>query len=332
MDSLLKKMEEKKKISPVELKELLEYLLDPDINEEEIKSILLAFTQLKLDESLLTAAAQVMRNHALQVKLNVEAIDTCGTGGDASGSFNFSTASALLVAACGVPVAKHGNRAISSKSGSADLLEALGIPIDMEAPAVMHALQKHHFAFMLAPKFHPAMAKVQKVRRQLKVVTLFNYLGPLLNPARVSRQIIGVSKNELRPLFAQTLQNLGLQKAWVVWGEGGMDEMTLAGKTYISEVTPDAIREIVVSPEEVTLRSCELKDLKGGDATTNAKLLQAIFERRFFGPLVTSILYNAAAALVVAGQANDMREGLQQAKLALQEGKAAEKLEELKVK
>ncbi len=332
MDSLLKSLEQQKKISPNQLSELLENLLDPEMSEEQIKRTLFALTQLQLDADLLTAAALVLRKHAVKVTLSVEAIDTCGTGGDGSGSFNFSTAAAILVAACGVPVAKHGNRAITSKSGSADLLEALDIPIDMEVPGVMHAVQKHHFAFMLAPKFHPAMAKVQKMRRELKLVTLFNFLGPLLNPAQVTRQIVGVSKNELRPLIAQALQNLGSQKAWVVWGEGGLDEMNLTGKTFVSEISPNTITEKIITPEEIALRSCELKDLKGGDAATNAKLLQGIFNRSFFGPLVSGVLYNAAAALVVAGQANDLREGLQIAKLALQEGKAAKKLEQLKIK
>jgi anthranilate phosphoribosyltransferase len=330
MRTFVEKLKTGTQLGPGEIREAFESLLGEDTEEDQIREFLLQLTHVPIDVDWLVEAATVLREHCVTVDLGtLEALDTSGTGGDQSGSFNFSTASALLVAACGVPVAKHGNRSISSKSGSADLLEALGIPIDLGPEEVARSVKENNFGFMMAPRYHPATARVQKIRRELKVVTVFNFLGPLVNPASVRRQVLGVFDPQLRPILAQALQRLGTTKSWVVWGEGGMDEMTLAGKTLVSEVTPAGIREMEIEPGDAVMRKVEAKFLRGGDGRKNAKLLRGIFSQSFFGPLLDCTLLNAGGALVVADQAEDLRQGVRQARLALEEGKAHELLARL---
>ncbi|MDX1386439.1 MAG: anthranilate phosphoribosyltransferase, partial [bacterium] len=206
MRAFIEKLQTGTPLGAGEIREAFEAMLEEDTPEGDIREFLLQLTEVPIDVDWLVEAATVLRERCVPVDLKgVEAMDTAGTGGDKSGSFNFSTASALLAAACGVPVAKHGNRSISSKSGSADLLEALGIPIDLGPEAVAASVKENNFGFMMAPRFHPATARVQKIRRELKVVTVFNFLGPLVNPARVRRQVLGVYDNQLRPVMAQAL-------------------------------------------------------------------------------------------------------------------------------
>ncbi len=318
-------------LTPEEIQEAFEWLIQPERTEEEIAEFLKGLSQRPITADLLTEAARNLRKRATKVSLKVNnAMDTCGTGGDQSGSFNFSTAAALVIAACGVPVAKHGNRSITSKSGSADLLEALGIPIGLGPEEVARSVEENHFGFMLAPNYHPALKKVQKVRRELKTVTVFNFLGPLLNPAGVVRQLVGVFSNEMRPVMAQALKNLGIEKAWVVWGEGGLDEMSLIGKTWISEVTSQGIEEKVMEPQDAVLRKTEKNFIAGGDATLNAKILTGIFEKNFFGPIVGGILLNAGAALCVAECVKDIREGVGMARQAIENGEALALLNKLR--
>jgi anthranilate phosphoribosyltransferase len=314
-----------------EIRRAFEALLRDETSESEIAEFLAALSERPVDADLLTEAAGVLLNYAVPVHLQTShALDTCGTGGDKSGSFNFSTAAALLAAACGVPVAKHGNRSITSKSGSADLLEALGIPIDLGPEEVAKSVAENRFAFMMAPRYHPAHQKVPKVRRQLGKVTVFNFLGPLLNPARVKFQLVGVFDNAVRPAMAEALRRLGAEKAWVVWGEGGLDEMTLGGKSYVSEVTPRGVTERVLEPEDAVLRKCDTKFLSGGDAEKNAKILEGVFQKSFFGPLVNGILFNTGAALCVAGKVENIREGVRMARSAIENGEAFALLERLR--
>lgn len=331
MESILKKINSAHEFSETEIKEAFAALLSEDTSDTDIESFLRALAARPITVEWLTQGALALRAHATSVDLaGLDAIDTAGTGGDQSGSFNFSTAAALLAAACGVPVAKHGNRSLTSRSGSADLLEALGIPIDLPADQVVKQIKELGFAFMMAPRYHKATARVQKIRKALKQVSVFNFLGPLSNPAQVGRQVVGVFDNQVRPQMAEALRRLGLKKAWVVWGEGGLDELTLSGKTFISEVTPEGVRELSTSPEAAVLRQCDLKYLKGGDGAENAKLLKGIFSRSFFGPLVNGVLFNTAAALVVADRVDDLKEGVRMARLALENGDAFALLEKLK--
>jgi anthranilate phosphoribosyltransferase len=333
MKTMIEKIEGGERLSPDEVRQCFETILQPETPEEEIEGFLAALAKYEIDADLLTEAARVLRRRAAPVPLWVTpAVDTAGTGGDQSGSFNFSTAAALLVAACGVVVAKHGNRSITSKSGSADLLEALGIPIDQGAEEVALSIKKNKFGFMMAPLYHPATRRVQQVRRRLGVVTVFNFLGPLLNPAGVQHQVIGVFENKVRPIMAEAVRRLGLEKTWVVWGEGNLDEMSLCGKTYISEVTSKGIVEIVFQPEEVGFKRVSVEDLKGGDAEENAKILTKIFEGNLSGPLRDGVLLNAAAALVVVDRAEDLRQGIAIARRALEKKKGAALLEKLRVK
>ncbi len=330
MSLLLQNWSEGARLSEDEIERGFADFFSEELSDEQIYDLLLSVAKRPIDADLLTGAARAFLRFGLKVELlGIDAIDTAGTGGDRSGSFNFSTAAALLAAACGVAVAKHGNRSITSRSGSADLLEALGIPIELSPVEVAWSIRERGFGFMLAPRYYGATRRVQEARRRYGGVTVFNFLGPLLNPARVKRQVVGVSDPNLRTAMAEALQRLGTEKSWVVWGEGGIDEISLAGKTWLSEVTPQGIVERVLEPEQVALRKCELKFLRGGDGSFNAKLLRGIFEKNFFGPLVNGILINAGAALVVSGCVSDLREGVSLARLALDEGRASRLLQEL---
>ncbi|MCC6273306.1 MAG: anthranilate phosphoribosyltransferase [Deltaproteobacteria bacterium] len=330
MKELLKKIIAEEPVAAEEIRAGFEAILSPETRDSEIALFLTSLSTRGLDADVLTEAARVLREKMTPVRLKVAgAVDTCGTGGDRSGSFNFSTAAGLLVAACGVPVAKHGNRAITSKSGSADLLEALGIPIELGPEAVAEAIETKHFGFMLAPRYHPATQRVQQIRRQLDMVTVFNFLGPLLNPAKVKRQVVGVFAPGMRPILGEALRRRGAERAWVVSSDSGLDELSPSGPTYVTEVTPEGLEEKTVEPADAGLRASDPKFLAGKDAAHNAKLLRGIFDKSFFGPIRDGIVLNAAAALVVAGKAKDLKEAAVQAKDAIESGAAAEKLESL---
>lgn len=333
MKSFIEKLKKGASFTGAEIRQAFELLLDPQISEDEIKTFLVELSKWPVTVDWLVEPARVMREKSIKVPLQgIEAMDTAGTGGDQSGSFNFSTAAALLSAACGVPVAKHGNRSITSACGSADFLEALKVSIEDGPEQVAASVRDKHFGFMLAPRYHPAAARVQKIRRELGKVTVFNFLGPLVNPAGVAYQVVGIFDNDVRHVMAEALRRLGANRAWVVWGEGGLDELTLGGVTYVSEVSPEDVSEKTVTPEDAVLRRCDPKFLKGGDAPHNAKILEGIFSKSFFGPLVNGVLFNTSAALVVAGRAKDLKEGAAQARLAIENGAAVELLEKLRKK
>jgi anthranilate phosphoribosyltransferase len=254
-------------------------------------------------------------------------LDTCGTGGDASGSFNISTAAALVAAAEGARIAKHGNRAVTSQCGSADVLEALGIPIDLAPQAAADALRRHGFCFLLAPAHHPAMKAVMPVRRALGVRTVFNVLGPMLNPAGARRQVMGVYSSRLVPVVAEALALLGTEHAMVVHGDGGgahgpsgQDELAISGPSEIAEVREGRVSQYTVTPEQFGLQRAPVSALQGGDAAANAAILTAIFagER---GPRRDVVLLNAAAVLVTAGLAVEIAAGLALAAQAIDDGK-----------
>ncbi|HCU23965.1 MAG TPA: anthranilate phosphoribosyltransferase [Deltaproteobacteria bacterium] len=331
MKELLKKIVAGEPLAAEEIRGGFENILREETRDSEIALFLTTLSTRGLDADVLTEAARVLRERMIRVPLRVSgAIDTCGTGGDRSASFNFSTGAALLAAACGVPVAKHGNRAITSQSGSADLLEALGIPFELSPEEVAAAVEAQGFGFMLAPRYHPAAARVQQIRRRLDTVTVFNFLGPLTNPAGVKRQVVGVFSSAMRPVLGEALRRLGVEKAWVVTSESGLDEMSPSGPTYVTEVGPESLVEKVVTPADAGLRSSDPQFLRGGDAAHNAKLLQGIFEKTFFGPIRDGLVLNAAAALVVAGRAADLKAGAVMAKDAIESGAAAEKLKLLR--
>jgi anthranilate phosphoribosyltransferase len=276
----------------------------------------------------ITGAVSAMRAKMLRVSAPADAIDVVGTGGDGSGSVNVSTCAAFIVAGAGVPVAKHGNRALSSRSGAADVLSALGVRIDISPQQVSRCVTEAGIGFMFAPAHHPAMKNVNPTRVELATRTIFNLLGPLSNPAGVTRQMVGVfSKQWVLPL-AQVLKNLGSQSIWVVHGSDGLDEITLTGPTFVAALEKGEIRSFEVSPEDVGLKRVAGEALKGGDADANARALRSVLEG-LASPYRDVALFNAAAALVVAGRAKDLKEGMALGRRSIDDGAAAERLKRL---
>jgi anthranilate phosphoribosyltransferase len=269
----------------------------------------------------LTGGAEALRERMVEVQAPADAIDTCGTGGDASGTFNVSTAAALVVAACGVPVAKHGNRALSSRAGSADILAALGVNIDVEPSRVERAIREAGIGFMMAPRHHGAMRHVAGARVELGTRTIFNLLGPLANPAGARRQLLGVFAHDWIEPLAQVLGQLGSERAWVVHGSDGLDELTTTGPSHVAELRAGQVTTFEVTPEEAGLPRARLEDLRGADATTNADALRALLDG-VRGPYRDIVLLNSAAALVIADRASDLAAGVARAGEAIDSGAA----------
>ena len=276
----------------------------------------------------ITGAVSAMRAKMLRVKAPADAVDVVGTGGDGSGSVNVSTCASFIVAGAGVPVAKHGNRALSSKSGAADVLAALGVNVNITPDQVSKCIAETGIGFMFAPTHHPAMKNVGPTRVELATRTIFNLLGPLSNPAGVKRQMVGVfSKHWVQPL-AQVLKNLGAESVWVVHGSDGLDEITLTGPTHVAALEKGNIRTFDVTPEDGGLPRADGAELMGGDATAIAKALSAVLQGKPSAYRNVAIL-NAAAAFIVAGKAKDLKEGVALGTKSLDSGAAAEKLNRL---
>ena len=276
----------------------------------------------------ITGAVTIMRAKMLGVKAPPNAIDVVGTGGDASGSFNISTCAAFIVAGAGVPVAKHGNRALSSKSGAADVLGALGVKIELNADQVARCIKEAGIGFMFAPTHHPAMKNVGPTRVELGTRTIFNLLGPLSNPANVKRQMIGTfSKHWIEPM-AQVLNNLGSECVWVVHGSDGLDEITTSGSTSVAALENGKVRVFKITPEDAGLPRVKPEALKGGDAAENAKALLDVLKGKK-GPFRDVSILNAAAALVVAGKAKNLKDGAALAAKSIDSGEAEGSLDRL---
>lgn len=276
----------------------------------------------------ITGAVSAMRAKMLRVTAPADAVDIVGTGGDGSGSVNVSTCASFIVAGAGMTVAKHGNRALSSRSGAADVLASLGVKIDLSPDAVSRCIRETGIGFMFAPAHHPAMKNVNPTRVELATRTIFNLLGPLSNPAGVKRQMVGVfSRQWVQPL-AQVLKNLGAESVWVVHGSDGLDEITLTGPTFVASLENGGIRTFEVTPEEAGLSRVGGEALKGGDATANAIALQSVLDGKP-SPFRDVALLNAAAALIVAGRAKTLKEGVAIGNEALDSGAAAARLKQL---
>ena len=316
-------------LSLVEAKSAFEAMMSGGATEAQMGAFLMGLRVRGETVDEITGGAMMLRAFAKTLTAPADAIDTCGTGGDASGTYNISTAVGLVVAACGVPVAKHGNRAQSSKSGAADVLAALGVNVDADMPVIERCMAEAGFGFMMAPKHHSAMRFVAPVRQQLKGVrTIFNLLGPLANPAGTKRQLIGVfSKHWVEPL-AEVLRNLGSDKVWVVHGGDGLDELTTTTSSFVAELDKGNITSFEVKPEDAGLPRVAPADLKGGDASENATALKGVLDGKA-GAYRDIVLLNAAAALIVADKAKDLMEGAQIAARAIDDGKAAGVLERL---
>ncbi len=276
----------------------------------------------------ITGAVTTMRAKMLPVKAPADAIDVVGTGGDASGSFNISTCASFIVAGAGIPVAKHGNRALSSRSGAADVLQALGVNIELDPKQVGRCISEAGIGFMFAPAHHPAMKNVGPTRVELGTRTIFNLLGPLSNPAGVKRQMVGTfSKHWLEPM-AKVLDNLGAESIWVVHGSDGLDEITTAGPTSVAELKHGKIRTFEIAPEDVGLERARPDALRGGDAAKNAEGLLDVLRGKP-GPFRDIAIMNAAAALIVAGKTGDLTEGVALAAKSIASGEAEGRLDRL---
>jgi anthranilate phosphoribosyltransferase len=276
----------------------------------------------------IAGAACALRAHALPVRAPEGAIDTCGTGGDAKGTFNISTCAAFVVAGAGVPVAKHGNRSISSRSGSADVLAALGVDIEASPETISRSIAECGLGFMFAPAHHPAMRHVAEVRSELSTRTIFNLLGPLANPAGTKFQIVGVFAKEWVEPIAHVLGLLGVQRAWVVHGSDGLDELTTTGISDVTAIDAGRISTFRISPRNAGLPDARPEDLIGGSAVENAAYIRAVLNG-MLGPFRDIVVLNAGAALLVAGKATSLREGVALAAEAIDSGKAAAVLDAL---
>ena len=273
--------------------------------------------------------ARTMREHAVQLTTSPgDVFDTCGTGGDRSGTFNVSSAAAIVVAACGVKVAKHGNRSVSSRCGSADLFEELGVNVAAPPLVVEQTLRDANIAFFFAPTFHPSMRHAAPIRKEMGIRTTFNLLGPLTNPAGATRQIVGVPRPELTQVMARALMLLGAKRAWVVHGAGGIDEISTTGHTKVSECRDGAVYTFFIHPGEFGLAKASPSDLRGGDAVANASIVRSVLDGRTGAPR-DIVLFNAGAALLVAGRVSSIREGIAQAVVAIDSGAAKDTLDRM---
>jgi len=305
-------------------------LMDGDLDESLKAALVVALAAKGESAEEIAGAAIAMRGRVVPVQsVRRGLVDTCGTGGDSKGTFNISTAAALVAAAGGTPIAKHGNRSVSSRSGSADVLGALGVEIAMDPALAGRAIDEIGLAFLFAPGFHPAMREVMPVRRSLGIRTIFNLLGPLTNPAGARRQVLGVYSADLVGLMARVLARLGCDHALVIHGEDGLDELTTTAATRVAEVRGPNIETFRLTPESLGLDRVQMSALAGGDPKSNAAMMEAVLQGEP-GPLAEITALNAAAALYVGGQVGDLREGLEKARRVLASGEGLAKLDELR--
>lgn len=313
-------------LSAQEAEDLMRRMMDDELTPVQLAGILVALHVKGETADEVVGFARTMRARARQLSTTGNLADTCGTGGDNSGTFNISTAAALIVAASGQPVAKHGNRAASGKCGSADVLEAVGVDVALPPEGVSECIAETGIGFLFAPAFHPATRFAAVPRRELGVRTVFNLLGPLTNPARPHYQLLGVSSEGLLDLMAQSLLKLGVERALVVHSLDGTDEISIAAGTSVREVRDDAIHAYELSPEDFGVARSEAGGVRGGDPVTNGAILQHVMNGER-GPARDAAVVNAAAALYASGRAPTLRAGTIQAEAALDSGAAAETLE-----
>jgi anthranilate phosphoribosyltransferase len=308
--------------------EAFDSMMSGEVTPSQIGGLLMGLRVRGETVDEITGAVTALRAKMLAVAAPDNAIDVVGTGGDAAGTFNISTCAAFIVAGAGVPVAKHGNRALSSRSGSADVLAALGVKIDIPPEAISRCIRDARIGFMFAPAHHPAMKHVGPTRVELGTRTIFNLLGPLANPAGVKRQVVGVFSRQWVEPLAHVLKNLGSERAYVVHGSDGLDEITTTGPTAVAALETGAVRTFEIAPEQVGMARASAEALRGGDADANAAALKAVLEGRK-GPYRDIAVLNAAAALVVAAKAKTLADGVRLAQHAIDAGEAEACLDRL---
>jgi anthranilate phosphoribosyltransferase len=329
--ALLKRLAAGETLSAKESANAFGAMMTGSISDPRVAAFLTALALRGANIAEISGAARAMRAAMTAVEAPSSAIDVCGTGGDGQGTLNVSTAVAFVVAGCGVPVAKHGNRAMSSRTGAADVLEALGVPVTQDAEAARLSLAQNNFVFLFAPAFHPAMKHVASVRRELGFRTLFNILGPICNPARVKRQLMGIYAPEWLEPVAHVLKDLGTEKAFIVNGADGMDELTTTGETSVAILEQGSVRLTRVAPEDAGLPRASLSSLKGGSAEDNAKAIRELLNgvKSAYRDIV---LLNAAAALMVADKSSSLAEGVVLAARAIDTGAARNVLKQATAK
>ncbi len=316
-------------LSESEMTAVMEEIMTGGASPAQIGSFITALRMKGETVDEITGAARVMRAKVTKVACPPDAVDTCGTGGDESMTFNISTASAFVAAGTGLVVAKHGNRSVSSKSGSADVLKALGVNIEAEVSRVEECLKEAGIGFLFAPMLHGAMKYAAPVRREIGIRSIFNILGPLTNPAGAKNQIIGVYDPPLTDLVAKVLFNLGSNHAFIVRGEDGLDEITLTCETKITELKGSSIRSYHIKPEDFGFTRCSPGELKGGDPEENARIIMDVLKGEN-GPRREIVLLNSAAAITAGGRAKTLEEGIAVARGSIDTGSALKKLEELR--
>lgn len=327
--TLIEKLGRRDDLTTDEAAKVMAVIMRGEATPAQIAGLLIGLAMKGERPSELVGFARTMRAEAVQLSTPAgEVFDTCGTGGDRSGTFNISTCAALVVSACGVRVAKHGNRSVSSLCGSADVLDALGVRVAAPPDVVERSLAETGIAFFFAPTFHPAMRHAAPARKDLGVRTAFNLLGPLTNPARPSRQIVGVPRPELTELLARALLLLGSSRAWVVHGADGLDELSTTGHTKVSECRDGAVQTFYVHPSDYGLAKSSVDALKGGDAAQNAQRIREVLDGKA-GAARNVVLLNAGAALFVAGRVDSIKTGVTAAAEAIDSGRARMVLERL---
>lgn len=325
---ILNQVADGKALTADEAENAFNIIMSGDATPSQIAGFLMALRVRGETVDEITGAVKIMREKALKVEAPAHAIDIVGTGGDASGTYNISTGAALVTAACGQPIAKHGNRALSSKSGTADVLSALGVNLECDMDLVKKSIWDANIGFLLATRHHAAMKYVMPTRVEMGVRTIFNLLGPLSNPAGVKRQLTGAfSRNWIVPM-AKTLGNLGSEMAWVVHGSDGLDEITTTGKTYVAQTKDGELTEFEITPADAGLPTCKPEDLKGGTPEHNAVAMRAMLGGEK-GAFRDCVVLNSAAALLIAGKATDLKHGAGLAQVAIDSGEAVKTLEKL---
>jgi anthranilate phosphoribosyltransferase len=331
MKEIMNKIVERQDLSQTEAQQTMESIMTGNATPAQVGAFITALRMKGETVDEITGCAQAMRTAAATIDVGAAqdvVVDTCGTGGDRSNTFNISSAVAVVAAAAGLKVAKHGNRSVSSKSGSADVLETLGVQIALPPEKVKACIDQIGIGFMFAPNFHPAMKYAGPARKEIGIRTIFNILGPLSNPANANVQILGVYAAELTEVMANVLAKLGVKRAFVVHGNDHLDEFSITGPTQVSEVGEDGkVKNFTVTPDDFGLETAKLKDLQGGDATVNAGILNNVFGNES-GAKLDAVLMNTSAVLVAAGKAKDFKAGVEQAREVIASGKAKAKLEE----
>jgi anthranilate phosphoribosyltransferase len=317
-------------LSEEQMAGLVGQILDGQATDAQIGAFMGALAAKGESFEELTGAAQEMRRKAKRIQVSRPVVvDTCGTGGDGANTFNISTTAAFVVAGCGITVAKHGNRAVSSQCGSADLLESLGVNLDVHPEIVEEAIQDINIGFLFAPLYHSAMRFAATARKEVGIRSIFNMLGPLTNPAAANCQVLGVYAPDLTEVFAQTLGNMGVRRAFVVHGHDGLDEISVCAPTRVSELHDGQVKTYDISPDQFFGDVARADEIKGGRPDENALITRSILEKGAKGPRRNIVLINAGAAIVAAGKADSLKQGIEKAEAAIDSGAAADKLHQL---